>query len=101
MLENLVFTELIKRGRKVFYHHGKNECDFILDTGEAIQVTYEITDENREREVKGLLEALKVYKLKKGVIITYDQEMEINIQNQKIQVIPAWKWMLRPRDKKL
>lgn len=101
MLENLVFTELIKRGRTVFYHHGKNECDFILDTGEAIQVTYEITDENREREVKGLLEALKVYKLKKGVIITYDQEMEINIQNQKIQVIPAWKWMLRPGDKKL
>ncbi|MCD6227677.1 ATP-binding protein [Candidatus Micrarchaeota archaeon] len=95
MLENLIFTELIKKGKKVFYHLGQNECDFILGSNEAMQVTYELNKENEDREVKGLLEAMKTYKLKKGYIITNDQEKEIRVNNKKIIIMPAWKWILK------
>ncbi len=95
LLENLVFTELIKHGKKVFYHLGKRECDFIVNSKEAIQVTYELNEENEEREVKGLLEAIEAYNLKKGLIITYDQEKKIEVEDKMISVVPAWKWILK------
>jgi predicted AAA+ superfamily ATPase len=43
-LENIVYIELKRRGYDVFYHSGKNECDFIICEGlkviQAIQVVY-------------------------------------------------------------
>jgi predicted AAA+ superfamily ATPase len=30
LLENLVFIELLRRGKKVYYHNKKEECDFLL-----------------------------------------------------------------------
>ena len=37
------------------------------------------------------------YKLKKGIILTSDQEEEINEENKKIIVKPVWKWLLEDR----
>ncbi len=96
LLENLVFNEIVKKGKVAYYHMGKKECDFITENGEdAIQVTYELNDENREREIEGLVEAMDAYKIKNGIILTYDQESEIEKDKRKIKVIPAWKWCLQ------
>ncbi len=95
LLENLVFTELIKKGKKVFYHQGKKECDFIVNSKEAIQVTYELNIGNEKREVEGLIEAMELYGLEKGTIITCDQEREMDFGQRKIVVLPVWKWLLR------
>ncbi|MEM2948567.1 MAG: ATP-binding protein [Candidatus Anstonellales archaeon] len=95
MLENLIFMELIKKGKKVCYHYGKRECDFIVDGKQAVQVAYEFSEENERREIEGLLEAMNAYNLKEGSIITFDQEKEMNIQGNIIHVIPAWKWLVR------
>ncbi len=94
LLENLVFMELVKKGRQAAYHQGKRECDFIVDRKEALQAAYEINDGNLEREAGGLLEAMDAYKLQKGAIITHSQEKELDFQGRKIRVIPAWKWCL-------
>ena len=51
-------------------------------------------EENKIREVNGLLEALKIFKLKEGLILTNDQMDEINIEDKKILVKPVWKWLL-------
>ena len=99
LLENLVFMELVKEGRKVFYHQGAGECDFITDLGEAIQVTWELSDQNRERELGGLSEAMEVHKLHKGIIITHDQEEKISLGGSPVDVVPAWKWCLERKPK--
>ena len=38
LLENFVFIELRRKGKQIWYHHGKYECDFI------IQITGIVTD---------------------------------------------------------
>ena len=98
ILENLVFIELKRNGKEVYYLSEKKECDFVIRNGakinEAIQVCYELNNKNRERELGGLLEALKKFNLKKGLILTYNQEDELNIENKKIFIKPVWKWIL-------
>jgi len=97
-LENVVFIELKRRKKEVYYFAEKGECDFIIKDGakvsEAIQVCYNFNKENRYREVNGLVEALRKFKLKKGYIITLDQEEDIQHEGIKIKIFPVWKWLL-------
>lgn len=100
-LENLVFIELKRRNNEIYYHKKKQECDFIIKKDlkiiGAIQVTKELGEEKsqtREREINGLLEALNIYELKEGLILTEDEEMELKINNKLIKVLPIWKWLL-------
>ena len=80
LLENLVFTKL-KNSKEVFYFSGKSECDFVAVENkivkEAVQVCWNLTQTNRERELNGLLEAMDKFKLKTGLILTDDQEEKI------------------------
>lgn len=102
LLENLIFTELLKRGKQVFYFKNAQsfECDFIITEAEkateAIQVTYHLNRDNTERELRGLKSALKELGLKKGTIITADNEDEITDTNHHISIIPYWKWLIKP-----
>jgi uncharacterized protein len=97
-LENLVFIELKRRNSEVFYQADKTECDFLVRTQnkitQAIQVCYSFNSETRSREIKGLTNALNIYKLETGLIITADKEEEIEIEGKKVSIIPAWKWLL-------
>lgn len=60
----------------------------------AIQVCYEINKENKDREINGLLEAMRKFKLKECLILTYNQEDKFTIEDKIIRVIPVWKWLL-------
>ena len=97
LLENLVFTELKKEG-DIFYFREKGECDFIVTefgkAKKAVQVCWDLTQNNREREINGLLEAMNTLKLKTGLILTNDQEEEIISNQEKITIKPVWKWLL-------
>lgn len=99
LLENLVFIHLRRKEKELFYHNDRFECDFIIRENnvikEAIQVCYSLSDEEtKKREVQGLIEALNLYNLNEGTIITMDEEMEFFEKNKKIKVISAWKWFL-------
>ena len=98
MLENLVFLALRRKHKNIFYYHEDRECDFIIKEKEkitsAIQVCYNLHEENKKREVEGLASALKKFNLAEGYILTYDQEDVLEIDNKKIRVKPAWKWIL-------
>ena len=100
LLENLVFIELLRRGKTVYYHNKGLECDFVLVENKtvttAIQVTYAMPNEKtRKREIDGLLDAMNAYNLPSGLIITDDTEEEIIENDKKITIIPAWKWLLK------
>lgn len=98
LMENLVFIELQRRNKNVYYHRKKRECDFLVKEKNkivgAIQVTEELNDENRKREIDGLIEAMDTYNLSKGIILTYDSEDIEQIKDKTIQIKPLWKWLL-------
>lgn len=100
-LENAVFLELRRRGKEVFYFADKGECDFAVKEGtkitEAIQACYALENDNREREIAGLLDAMDFFKLKTGRIITFEQTEELVRRGRKIGVVPAARWMLEGR----
>lgn len=103
-LENLIFTDLIKKGTKpnleLFYYKTRNgkEIDFILKKGgkvkKLIQVSYEISAlETNKREIKALLEAGEELNCNNFYIITWDTEKKVKAGKKIINFIPAWKWL--------
>jgi predicted AAA+ superfamily ATPase len=96
-LENVVFLELKRRGHDIYYYTAKNECDFIIkeNSGDlsAIQVAWEVTDENRQREYGGLVEACKSLKTTGGTIVTRDQDFEEKISGINVTCVPFAKWL--------
>jgi predicted AAA+ superfamily ATPase len=97
VLENIVFIELRRRYEELFYFMEEKECDFIAkdkETFSAYQVCFELTPENREREISGLLIACKWLGIQKGLLLTYDQEEEIEREGIEINILPVWKWLI-------
>ena len=96
LLENMVFAALNKK-ENLFYYSNKNECDFISITDNVlttIQVCFDLTPQNTEREIAGLLEATKTLNAEKWLILTNDYENSIVQDNKIIEIIPVWKWLL-------
>ena len=102
LMENLVFTELKRRGKYIHYYKSvdNKEVDFVVlekkKVKELIQVAYSLDDMNtKEREIKPLLKASKELKCSKLLIVTWDKEGYEKISGRKIEYIPLWKWLLR------
>ena len=101
-LENVVFLQLHRNrlpSDKISYYHGNAECDFVLQREEKvirlIQVTWSMADdETREREIKGLLEASSATGCDNLLIITVDEKDTFQISGKRINVMPAWEWLL-------
>jgi hypothetical protein len=104
-LENLVYLELLSKINnnplmKINYWKSKNnfEVDFVISNGkninQLIQVCYDYNEKDKDREIKGLIESMQEFNLKKGLILTLDQEEEFSIEGKKIIVKPVWKWAL-------
>lgn len=99
ILENLVFLEFLKTGKDIFYYRGSYECDFLVKDGRkiagAFQVARSIADYSvKQREIRGLTEAMDAYGLKEGIILTEDENEEFKHENKKIKVLPVWYWAL-------
>lgn len=103
LLENTVLLQLYREKTpfsKIYYYKGNVECDFVVQENECvnelIQVTWDMYDEEtRKRETAGILEASKVTNCNNLTIITSDEETTIISNEKVINVVPAWKWLLR------
>jgi hypothetical protein len=99
MLENSVFLELRRAGKEVFYFRENKECDFLVKEKNAIvnaiQVCYELNEDNKKREIEGLIEAMEKFDLPEGLVLTYDQADELEISGKTIKIKPAWQWFQR------
>lgn len=91
-LENLVFNELINKGyENISFDNGKGECDFIAwksGVAHAFQVCYELTSENRSRELGGF--AVLNTPIKTKLLITFNQKEQAN----DVRIVPLWEWAL-------
>ena len=98
LLENFVFTELIRKNEEIYFYKNKNECDFVIKSGtkiiQAIQVCSEINQQNEKREFEGLTSAMEYFSLNEGLLLSYDDEKEYVNNSSKILLYPAWKWAL-------
>ena len=98
LLENLVALELFRREKKVFYWRNHGECDFIVlednIPAQAIQVCFELHENNKNREISGLLAAARNLKIRQARILTFDQKDEIIIDGLKIEIKPVFEWLV-------
>jgi uncharacterized protein len=94
--ENAVYWSIRRKTRKIWYFSdGNSECDFIYQIDEdytAIQVCYKINGDNQDREIDGLLAALRFFNLNEGVILTIDQTDKILKDGYTVNVIPSYKF---------
>ena len=97
-LENIVFIEIKRRGKEVFYFSGTKACDFVIKDGRsitgAIQVCNELNEKNMGRECGGLLEAMESFHLELGLILTSDQEYTRKVGPRTVLIKPVWKLLL-------
>lgn len=91
-LENLVFLLLkAKGGDLTYFNTSAGECDFVrqdVQATEAVQVCWELTDENRKREYDGLVAALDRFGLEEGTIVTFNQADEAIQNGHLLRIVP-------------
>lgn len=96
-LENMVYNSLRSRYKEIYYHKGMGECDFIvLDKGQisqAIQVCFQLNPDNRERELSGLVDALRKYHLTEGTLVTLSQEDQFKVDGFNVRVVPSFRFL--------
>lgn len=94
LFENAVFEKIRQETKNIWYYSESNfECDFLYSPSttpqKAVQVCYELTNENREREIRGLALTCKKFPSLEGVIVTFNQKDTISFEGQKFKVISA------------
>lgn len=96
LMENLVFLELKRRGHDVHYWKGQNEVDFVFRAGNKLQlvnVCYNL-GKSKKRELNGLIEAMKKFRINNSMIITWSTEGQEKIGKKIINFVPLYKWLL-------
>ena len=101
LLENLVFTGLRQVTPDIHYCKTRSgaEVDFIAQLPDRsrmlVQVCESMAESNtRRREVAALNEAMAELGLKSGMIVTRNEEEELEVDSGKIDVMAAWRFLL-------
>lgn len=96
LLENLVFLNLRQSFEEIYYYVTQNnlEVDFYLPKHKLlIQVCQSLADQDTKiREVRALDEAMKELNISSSIVLTEDENVEI--ENSNIKIIPIYKWLL-------
>jgi predicted AAA+ superfamily ATPase len=101
LLENLVFTALRRTTPEIFYFKTKSgrEVDFVFHGQDRsrglVQVCESLVDpKTRKREITALSEAMAELNLSEGTIVTRGEDEQIQVAPGKINVVPAWRFVL-------
>ncbi len=102
LLENLVFMALRRVTSEIYYLRTRNgrEVDFIARLPDRSRLLVQVCESlvepaTRKREVTALAEAMQEQGLSRGVIVTRREEEQIDLANGTIEVLPAWRFLLR------
>lgn len=109
-LETAVYLDLRRRLRAM--RNGTISCyktsdglevDFVVGDAaglmpyELVQASVSLADERtRKREVRALVQACRELGLDSGTIVTLYEEEQFVEEGVGVDVVPAWKWILRP-----
>jgi len=99
LLENLVAIQLMRRyGREqVRFYCNNHEIDFVVpDKKLAIQVSYSLLEPGtEEREIRPLQNFGATHPDWQLLIITHEEERLLDNGKSRIEILPAWKWLLK------
>ncbi len=98
-LENLVAIELLRRYgvENVYFFENTVEIDFYVPSDNlAIQVSMQILDnmDARERETRAFVKLNHFIPGSRCLLITNSEEDTLDCDDIKVEVVPAWKWLL-------
>ena len=96
--ENLVYLELRRKFDQIYYFSEKKECDFVVykynKLADLVQVCYQITPDNLNREIDGAMEAMNFFGVSTAKIITFSQEDRFEKDGKVVMAIPYNKWVV-------
>jgi len=99
LLENLVFLHLRRQTPEIYYFSDKKECDFVVYQQGKLrglyQVCWQLDQNNMDRELNGLMEAMNFFGLGNGKVITHDQSDSFVIDGKTITALPFHQWALQ------
>lgn len=106
LLENLVFTALRRVHPTIFYYKtgsGK-EVDFVVPVRGGgpllVQVCESlIAPQTRKRELTALGDAMEELGNEEAMIVTRNEEEEIELSGRIVRVLPAWRFLLEMSDR--
>jgi uncharacterized protein len=96
--ENIVYVHLRKKyGEELFYWKGEQEADFYAPKDKLlINVSYDVSNKQTwDREVNGLIEAMRALKLKEATLVTTGKSQKLKVSSLEIDIVPLWKWLLQ------
>ncbi len=101
LLENLVFTALWRVMADIWYckTRGGLEVDFLAQLQDRSHMLVQVCEsmaepQTRRRELAALAEAMAEYGLTSGTVVTRNEEGQIDVGAGKIEVVPAWRFLL-------
>jgi uncharacterized protein len=96
LLENMVFIQLRRQTPEIYYYAAKRECDFVVFSNGKLnslyQVCWQLDQNNMDREIDGLLEAMDFFNVKQALIITNNQTESFIIGDRTINALPFFEW---------
>jgi hypothetical protein len=98
LYENLVFLQLRRKYKELFYYKQKQEVDFCFYNDrkeiELINVSFSLADhKTKQREIEGLSEAMTALNITSSTLINDHLEESLILGNKSINIIPLWKWL--------
>lgn len=101
LLENLVFRSLRRVTPDIWYckTKGGTEVDFLAQLQDRSRMLVQVCEslaepQTRKRELAALTEAMAEYGLTSGTVVTRNEEDQIKVGAGKIEVVPAWRFLL-------
>lgn len=101
LLENMVFVALRRLSPSVYYYKTKNgrEVDFIIQTQDRARTLVQVCEslaheKTRKREILALNEAMTELGLNSSIIVTRNEEEQLNIDGKMINIMPIWRFLL-------
>ncbi|MCD6420591.1 MAG: hypothetical protein J7L41_07785 [Synergistetes bacterium] len=58
-------------------------------------MAYTLNERNTKREIEGVLEACRTLRQNHGLLISFDEERSMKINDTLIDIIPIHKWLIR------
>ena len=96
LLETMVYWEFRRKTKQLYYFNENNaECDFVVQINNDYiisQVCWELNDDNENREINGLLNALEFFNISRGYIITYNVSDFMIKNGKEIVVVPFYEF---------
>ena len=95
--ENMVFLHLRRDFREIYYYSEKGECDFVVVQKGAVvklvQVCYDLSADNVDRELEGLFEAMDYFGLQEGLLVTLQQNDAFERNGKVVKAVTACEFL--------